>query len=495
MRQLPKLFIINITGKLFTLLLFAALTRILSPEHLAFIALIPALAPIFLSLFGAGINTLIERDAPRALAESSGSGYQMMRTSYVYNLFVVLVLSLLGISLVELWSGFISKEPNDVNLQWLVLPIATYMILQSVGLHLLVDGKAAKFGMLKVYGDIFSKASVLLLYLIEPSEKAVFLGLAIGQMPFIFYGVWSQRHWLFKFSFVPIASMIRKSIPFYIESNFNTLRNQGDNLFVTMLLGPIALAEYYVAKTVANQLSVLYNPVSNFMTHRLSSKKGEGEEAMNSAFKQVWLLGIPFFIFFACAAGAISPLLIELIAGETYTHVWPVAIVLCLLTCALAAYSVSSRVLLIIGSPFERFKITILQTILIVCFSFALVPLWESIGVALAWLLALLISLFFVKKRAKELGFQWPSIDLFNFDMFFVLVMPILPLYLFSQNVHNAVVLLAFILVATFALLLLVRGHDDYQESQMTTLLPRKLLPSYKKVRELFNANLERKSE
>lgn len=132
MRQLPKLFIINITGKLFTLLLFAALTRVLSPEHLAFIALIPALAPIFLSLFGAGINTLIERDAPRALAESSGSGYQMMRTSYVYNLFVVLVLSLLGISLVELWSGFISKEPNDVNLQWLVLPIYQCDVFGSV---------------------------------------------------------------------------------------------------------------------------------------------------------------------------------------------------------------------------------------------------------------------------------------------------------------------------------------------------------------------------
>jgi O-antigen/teichoic acid export membrane protein len=485
MHQLSKLFVINISGKVFTLILFAVLARIVSPMHLAYVALIPALAPVLLSLFGFGVNTLLERDVPQTLVKDNVAGYQLMKTGYLFNLLSITTIVICGCFFADYWSPVVLADYDIVNVQWILLPIATYMILQVTGLFLLLDGKADKFGLLRVFSDIFAKTAVVILYLIMPSEMAIFIGLAIGQLPFLLYGIWLQKDWIFKRTRSPLKSVLTQSMPFYIESNFNAARNQGDNILVSSLLGPVAMAGYYVAKTVANQLSVFYNPVSNFMRHRLSAKKGNSQAAMSDAFKQVWLLCVPVFIWLACAVGAVSPFLINIVAGEQYTDVWLVVFLLCLLSCALTLYSVSSRILLIIGSAFERFRVTILQTLLIVVFTFVLADKLQSEGIALAWLLALLGSLYIVKMRAVHLNFSWPKTQVFTRYMLPTYLMPALALFLFSAGINTFYIIGSFILMAGLSIGAILKGQSIYEETQILDMAPSRLIPFYQWLRNL----------
>ena len=484
MHQLSKLFVINISGKVFTLFIFAILARVISPIHLAYIALIPSLSPVFLAFFGFGINTLMERDVPQQLTKNKLLGQELMRTGYICNLLTISIVLILGLLFIDYWTPVVLSNYENANVKWILMPIASYMLLQVTGLFLLLDGKADKFGLLRVFSDIFAKAAVVILYLIEPSEIAIFIGLSIGQLPFLLYGLWLQKSWLFKKANIPLRSVFTQGLPFYIESNFNAARNQGDNILVSTLLGPVAMAGYYVAKTVANQLSVFYNPVSNFMRHRLSSKKGHSHEAMAVAFKQVWLLCVPLFILIACVVGAISPLLINIIASEQYSTVWPVAFILCLLTCSLTLYSVSSRILLLLGSAFERFKITILQTILIVVFAVILTPLLKTQGVALSWLLALLCSLYVVKIRAIKLKFSWPILNLFTRYMLPTYLTPIVILMLFSYRINIIYILFCFVFFTCLSVGGILKGHSSFEESEMLKILPSRLLPIYKRFRK-----------
>jgi O-antigen/teichoic acid export membrane protein len=486
MNQLSTLFIINISGKVVTLIVFAALARMISATHLAYVALIPALAPVILSLFGFGVNTLMERDVPRKLALNAESSYQLMRAGFLLNILSIILVVILGALFVGYWAPIVLGEYDyDItSIHWFLLPIATYMLLQITGLFLLLEGKAAQFGLLKVFGDIFAKTAVLVLYFLQPSEMAVIIGLTIGQLPFILYGLWLQRAWLLHKEYVPLRRVVSQALPFYLESNFNAARNQGDSLLVSTFLGPIAMAGYYVAKTVANQLSVFYNPIRSFMTHRLSFQKGHSEEAMNAAFKQVWHISVPVFIWLACAMSAVSPYLIQIVAGERYTSVWPVAILLCLLSCSLALYSLSGRILLLIGSAFERFRVTIIQTVLIVIFSVILVPILESEGIALSWLLAAVISLYIVKIRTIRLKFPWPKLKLFSWSILLTLSMPILSILLFSLELDPFLVITSFVLTAGLSLWAIFYVQDKYEETQMLLILPARIVPLYQRIRK-----------
>ncbi len=487
MRDLSKLFSINLIGKIITLVLFSLLAHSLNTIHLAYIALIPALSPTFLSLLGCGVNTLLERDVPRVLSQNQNDGHKMMRAGYLLNLLSISLAFIFGISLINYWVPAILNgySYEKTTISWICLPIGTYMLLQTTGLFLLLEGKAPMFGFIRITGDISAKALTLILYMVEPSEMAVFIGLSVGQLPLIAYGIWQQRKWLFSTKLSPIIQLLRNSWPFYLEANFNVLRNQGDNLLVSSLLGPISMAGYYVAKTVANQLSVFFNPVSSLMVHRFSYQQGHGMDSLEQIFKQAWCLSVPLFVWLSCALGALSPLLIEFIAGSDYMEIWPTALLLCLVSCCLALYSLSSRILLLIGSSFERFKVTAIQTMLILLFSLLLVPLLDTAGIALAWLIASFVTLYIIRHRSLRLGFSWPKSNSIIKPLLSTLSMPAISLYLYYQGTNNAVVLFVFLLTATASFAIILFSQNEYEEAQMLHILPEQLTPFYRQFRNL----------
>jgi len=481
MHDLNKLFIVNISGKLITLVLFAALARLLPAQHLAYVALIPVLAPVLISLFGCGVNTLLERDVPQLLAQTPNEGYALMRSGYITNLLSIVLVLVLGYLFVGTWSAFVLNE-YDYNLNiiaWMLVPLTCYMLLKLVGLMLLLDGKAAKYGILTIYGDISAKVAVLALYLFNPTELSIFIGLAVGQLPFVVYGIWSQRTWLFHFQHRSFTKLLQNSVPFYIEGNFNETRNHGDSLLVSSLLGPVAMAGYYIAKMVANQLSVFFNPISSFMVHRLSFQKGKGSAAMEAGFKQVWHLSIPIFTWLACAVAAITPMLIQLIAGAQYTYVWPAAFILCLVACGLALYSFSGRILLLIGNAFERFRITIIQVLVIAILSLTLAPLFSMNGISMAWLVGVLTSLVLVKSRSIRLGFHWPSFKVFNKSLLLTLLMPLLSLGCYSYYDSMLALMLVAIPMGALSLWFVLYYQNEYEYEQMILVLPTALKPYY----------------
>jgi O-antigen/teichoic acid export membrane protein len=481
MHDLNKLFIVSITGKLLTLALFAVIARVLPAEHLAYVALIPVLAPVLLSLSSFGIATLLERDVPQFLAISPKEAYALMRAGYVIQIFSILLVLSFGYFFVSTWAPIVLSEydytPNTIA--WMLAPLACYMLVKVTGAMLMLEGKAAKYGMLTIYGDISAKAAVLGLYLFNPTDLSIFIGLVIGQLPFVAYGVWSQRAWLCRLQCSPLTKLLYRSLPFYIEGNFNQARNHGDSLLVSSLLGPVAMAGYYIAKMVANQLSVFFNPISSFMVHHLSFQKGKDLAAMEAAFKQVWHLSIPIFIWLACAVAAITPLLIQLIAGEQYIYVWPAAFILCLVACGRALYSFSGRILLLIGNAFERFRITIIQVLIITILISILTPLISVNGVAISWLVGVLSSLYLVKIRSIQLDFDWPSLKVFNRTLLLTLLGPFLSLGSYFYYESLLILMMVAIPMIILTLWFVLYDQSKYEYEQMLLVLPKKLKPFY----------------
>ena len=56
MRGLYHLFSINVSGKIFSVFIFAALARVLETEHLAYLGFIPAFSSILLAALGFGVG-------------------------------------------------------------------------------------------------------------------------------------------------------------------------------------------------------------------------------------------------------------------------------------------------------------------------------------------------------------------------------------------------------------------------------------------------------
>jgi O-antigen/teichoic acid export membrane protein len=78
------------------------------------------------------------------------------------------------------------------------------------------------------------------------------VGLVLTQLVLAAVGLWYIRD-VFAWPLppvYPIGELLWESLPYYIGNYLSYLRGDGDNLLVTALLGPTALAEYYVAKTL-----------------------------------------------------------------------------------------------------------------------------------------------------------------------------------------------------------------------------------------------------
>ncbi|MDP3586960.1 MAG: oligosaccharide flippase family protein [Hydrogenophaga sp.] len=409
MKRFFRLTFITLLAKLFTIFILALLSRELKPGELAYIALIPSVAYIFLSLSSFGVNTLLERDAPKLLATNPLEAMTLMKSGVVININTLLF------TIISFW--FFSKEignfltdNSDVlsDFRLVILPLCAYLLIHIVAFPFQLQNKIDLFGFIKIYSDISAKSAALGLYYYLPCAESLLLGLAIGQAPFILLGLYLHRTWLFHSGRLPIISLLKKSSVFYIESILNALRNWGDSILVSSLIGAESLAVFYIAKRISDQISVFFQPFMTAFVPFMSSKHGMGKEHFASSFKLLWTLIPAIFILLSSAFTCITPILVNLIAGEQYANSVNLAIILTWNVSALAIYSLSARVLLIIGSSIERFRITVFQIFITFVLIFYVFPV-SAQGIALSWLAAVWISIFSVIVRAKQLKFDWPS--------------------------------------------------------------------------------------
>lgn len=483
---LLSLLSINITGKAVSVVVFAFLARTLEMEDLAYIGVIPALSAVLLISLTFGVITTIQRDFPRLRVTDEKRAEAMMRAAYLIGCCAILFMFALLFPFTEAWTPILlgGYATDPATIRWIALPLATYMFLEFNGAMLITRNEATTFGVVRVYGDIAAKTSALLLYLWRPSELSLFLGLALGQLPFCLALLWTTRRWLFRPDTASPFALIAASGVFYAESVFQMLRSRGDALLVSSILGPVAMAGYYVARTVATQLMVLFQPVTSIIIPAFSARFGEGPQELSSVFRKVWSIGPPVFVWLASILAAMSPFLIAVIAGPSYADTWRTALFLCYVTAAMSIYAIASRVLLIMGSSIERFRVVLLHAALLALLVLIVRDRYGAEGIAAAWLVAATVTIFVVRVRASAIGFDWPGSRALWRAILLSVPVPLISLYLIGYGRHpDWLYVLQTGALGLLSLVALVRLQDPFEEKQMIAAIPRPIAPAYRLIR------------
>jgi O-antigen/teichoic acid export membrane protein len=486
MKGLLSLLSINVSGKVVSIFVFAFLARALDAEHLAYIGVIPALSGFLLVALSFGVPTLLERDFPQLRVREPERADAMMRAAYLIVFCSLVFMFALLFPFTGAWMPLVlgGYDVDPETVRWITLPLATYMFLEMNGSMLITRNEATRFGIVRVYGDLAAKAGALLFYLSNPSELSVFLGLAAGQLPFCLALFWLNRRWLFRREMASPFALIASSGVFYAESVFQMLRSRGDVLLVSSILGPVAVAGYYVAKTVASQLTVLFQPVTSIIIPAFSARYALGPQELSAVFRKVWSIAPPVFVWLASMLAAVSPFLIAVIAGEGYAGTWKTTLILCYVTAAMSIYMIACRVLLIMGSSMERFRVVLLHAALLAGLMLAVRDRFGAEGVAASWLAAAIVTVLVVRLRAGRIGFDWPESTALWRAILLSVPVPLVSLYVIGYGSHPDWLFLlqtgALGLLSLIGLLLL---QGPFEEKQMIAAIPRPIAPAYRLIR------------
>jgi O-antigen/teichoic acid export membrane protein len=163
-------------------------------------------------------------------------------------------------------------------------------------------------------------------------------------------------------------------------------RTDGDNLLVTLLLGPAALAEYYVAKTLYTNMGLILAAADRVGAERLARHVGT-ENFRQTALQlheQISSILIPFALF----AVAVAPEALVVLAGPRYAGAsWPATILLVVMLVQFVAIPFD-RIVYVAVPGWVRFKFTFIEAVLAAASVVVLAPIAGLIGVAAARIIA-----------------------------------------------------------------------------------------------------------
>jgi len=194
------------------------------------------------------------------------------------------------------------------------------------------------------------------------------------------------------FKWNPGKSWFRESIPFYLESYLMFFREQGDQLFVATLLGPNAMAVYFIAKKPYDILSSFTISLDQVLTTSLAKLKNQ-KKLFNERVSNIITLNSYILFPLVLIAIGVCPTGILLIAGKGYeAAVVPSAILLLWLIVQLSWRTALGKPIFILKSSSGRFKVTLVETLTLIGFMLVLGHFYGLMGVVIGRLIATVVA-------------------------------------------------------------------------------------------------------
>lgn len=410
MRRFFRLTFFTLFGKVLSIFILAYIARKLSTDDIAYISIVPSLAILMTSTFSFGVNTLLEKDVPKLMVSDTHKAFGLLRKGMLVNLGAIVLVALCFIFYSDFIGRVIFKSQSSENdFGYLIFPLLGYMAINALSLPFQLTGKVDVFGFYRIYSDMLSKLCAIGFYTMQISAQPVLNGLLIGQLPFVLAALFKHRAWLFNLNHRTTPVWLKWSWGFYLESIVNAVRVWGDTLLISSLFGSEPLANYYVVKRIADQINVLYQPFVTTLVPIISASYSSGMENLRQKFRVCWVATIPLFIAIAACFSTLSPFLIKMIAGTAYMGSLLLAVVLIWGVYGLVLYSISSRILLIIGDSMARFKIALFQVVSTLLCIGILID-YGALGLGASWLAGSAIAVVGVIVKARHYGFIWPSL-------------------------------------------------------------------------------------
>lgn len=165
------------------------------------------------------------------------------------------------------------------------------------------------------------------------------------------------------FSFYRLKNLIKESVPFYLEGYVVFFRAEGDQFFVASMLGPEAMAIYYIAKKPQEVLVSFFYSLDRVLTTSLAKLKAHKEQFNNKINSIITLNNYLLFPLIFIAIG-ITPFLIEIVAGKGYeAAVVPSIVLLLWLLIQVSWKTVLGKSVFILKPGVVRLKVNFVETV------------------------------------------------------------------------------------------------------------------------------------
>jgi len=387
-KDVMKLLSGSLVAKVFTVASMMVFTRILTKNQMAIFpayVMLAGLVGLFLTF---GIFAAFVREVPSLVRTDRAQARSLVVTGSA----IVLAGTLIPCVACWFWSGWVAQFVfKDTAQAWAVRIMAPGFL--AVAMSRIADwvmwgcGQYGPTSIVKTLESLLRPVCTLACFY-WLGYRGIVVGLVGAQFVLAAIGFWYVRDMFIgpMSGIYPLRKLIAESMTYYIGDYLSYLRGDGDSLLVTTFLGPSALAEYYIAKTLFTNMQLVWTAVDRVAAERLARfvhtpEFGEKLKALHIRISQVT---IPL----STAAIAVAPSTLVLLAGARYADAgWPAAVLLL------------SALVLFVAIPYDRgvyialpgtvrLKFTAIEAVVVLASAAILVPLAGLVGVALARIVA-----------------------------------------------------------------------------------------------------------
>ncbi len=191
----------------------------------------------------------------------------------------------------------------------------------------------------------------------------------------------------------PIRQLVMDSLPYYIGNYLAYLRGDGDNALISILLGPAALAEYYVAKTIFTNVMIVMAAVDRVAVERLARFVNTPSLFLKvrQLHEKIAQSMVPFVLLIA----AITPSAMRVLAGPHYGNaIWPAVLLLMIALVRFVSIATDRTVYVLVPGK-VRVWYAVVETVTIFVLALWLAPVLGLIGIAAARVLSCALTTAF----------------------------------------------------------------------------------------------------
>lgn len=464
--------------KAFAILSLAYFTRHLTKEEMAILPAFLMLSSLSGVFFNFGLYPTMLKTIPSLVSSNLSEAKSIINTVGIIMIVNALIFSLATFFLshyVSLWI-FESKEYQSIieilSLGFFCRGVNTFQqyVMQAFS-------RFSQMSKIILITDVVRIGLTLLLTILYGS-MGLAIGLVITQIIVTIFSFFQLKDILFnELAFFSPKILIKDSLPFYLEGFLMYFRRDGDNLLITLFLGPEILSLYYIAKRLADLMNSFFNTLDTVLTSNLSKIK-DNMEKFKLKVKEILsifnLLILPCIFLIA----AISPAFIFYMISAEYTEAIIPSIILIYGPFFKSYFNITfGRAIFLFRPPTSRFKLTLVATIILFLSLAVFGYLWGLIGIAIANIVSGIgtgiYAYYNVNKNVFKINLRVKEF----LSVFFICMLMVAPIYFiqFSWGYNIMALLLAYL---TGIILFIVVVHftiSDKFYALINTLSPIKI--------------------
>lgn len=397
-------------------------TRLLTKDQMAVFPAFLMLAGLPVLFLTFGIFAAFIRDVPGLLRTDKA----LVRSLIVTGSGIIILGTIVPTVAAYWWSDriaeFVFRRADDGWIIRTMIPGFLAYVISKIAENVMWGrGQFGASSVIQIVESIVRPVTTTALFFLL-GFKGIVIGLVAAQLIMAAIGFWYVRD-IFLGPLPPVyplGKLIRESMPYYIGNYLSYLRGDGDTFLVTVLLGPAALAEYYLAKTLYSNVGLILTAVDKVAVQRLA--RFAGDRSFNDKIRELHIRISQTTIPFGLLVIAAAPGLILVLGGSRYVGATGPAILLLVVALIQFAIIPVDRAVYIAVPGFLRVASAIIEAGAVLGTALLLAPYAGLLGVAAARIIAPIVyCLFGVFILHRRLGLSLP------FQVTFLAVMTAAP--------------------------------------------------------------------